>query len=159
MSGVFSRAERARSRSSLVIAGGLLGAVLLGGCDPADDFFSGRPSAMAQAHNAALDGSIDTMRAILEIPARFPQAGEQHHASWQESPIAWWLAPGGRQRTEAALTRLDARQLDALTRWLASPEPYGDNKRRAIAELRAAVAAARRDVAVRFSAPAAGARP
>ena len=119
----------------------LAGVLALTGCDQTDDFFSGRPSAMSQAHNAALDGSVGSMRGIFEIPAQFPDAREEHHSAWQESPLAWWLAPGGRGRIEAALGGLNSQQLAAAQRWLAAPEPYGEPKRRAIAELRIAVAA------------------
>ena len=116
---------------------------MLAACrDAADDFFHGRPSDMAMAHNGALDGGVDSMRTILLIPSRLPDAREVHHAQWQESPIAWWMAPGGRSRIEQALRQLDRAQLAKLQTWLAAPEPYGENKRRAIAELRQAVAAA-----------------
>lgn len=141
MSGVFSALYRCRRRLS---AGCLLAAALsLSACrDATDAFFAGRPSDMAMAHNKALDGSVEAMRELLAIPARFPQANETHYAQWQESPIAWWLAPGGRDRILAALARLTPAERDALAIWLAKPEPYGQNKQQAMAELRLAVATA-----------------
>ena len=150
MSGVFSepfwKMRRRQARTALFISL----TFMLGGCgDTADAFFSGRPSAMAVAHNGALDGSINAMRIIFEIPARLPQAKPEHHSAWQESPIAWWLAAGGRERIIAALAQLDRAQLIAAQHWLSTPEPYGDNKRHAIAELRHAAASALADKGAR----------
>ena len=95
--------------------------LLISGCrETADRFFSGRPSAMAMAHNRVLEGSLDSMIDLMRIPTRFPDAEPAHIYSWQESAIAWWRDAGGRERFVRAVSQLTPQEIDKLEIWIAA---------------------------------------
>lgn len=121
-------------------------AAALAACqDSADSFFSGRPSGMAMAHNKVLDGAVESMVAMLRVPARFPGATIAHQLNWQESPIAWWGAPNGRERMLAAASRLSPSEAQQLDNWLAAGDASRTAKKRAtLDEIRKDMSAIRR---------------
>jgi hypothetical protein len=97
----------------------LVVAVMPQGCrQDADSFFSGRPSGMAMAHNRVLDGTPESMLALMRIPQRFPDANETQRASWQESVVAWWNADTGRGRILATLPSLTPGERRSVEAWV-----------------------------------------
>lgn len=111
--------------------------ILTAGCaEGADDFFTGRPSGMALAHNRVLDGSLASMAELLVIPARFPAATPVQRAQWQGSAAAWWAQPATRVRLLKAVQGLETRQRLALLAWLAPlPDLTGPVTADGVAEL------------------------
>lgn len=99
---------------SLLITG-----VFFYGCqDEAGRFFSGRPSAMSMVHNQIIAGPSETMLELLKIPARFPDATEQHIAQWQFSTIAWWLNQDKHSLMLDSFSMLTSHEMNALQVWI-----------------------------------------
>jgi hypothetical protein len=84
----------------------------------ADAFFSGRPSEMSLVHNQIIGGPPESMRVLLVVPTRFPDANEAHIANWQESVIAWWQHPEKNQLMRATFAKLSRNELQTLKVWV-----------------------------------------
>ena len=128
----------------MVIA--LLGPVLLlAACrESADNFFSGRPSGMAMAHNRIIGGPPETMVALLQIPSRFPDATVAHIADWQESVIAWWGNVEKHDLLVESFRKITPEETHTLLTWLQVEAPSRSvPKAAALKELAAAARAAR----------------
>lgn len=89
------------------------------GCnDEADDFFSGRPSEMAMAHNRVIGGSSEAMIDLLKIPSRFPDATELHIALWQYSIVAWWRNNEKHELMKSSFNKISKNELYMLKVWV-----------------------------------------
>jgi hypothetical protein len=103
----------------LVILAVVVAANVLTGCkEGADAFFSGRPSEMSMVHNRIIAGGPETMLALLQVPARFPEATEAQISLWQGSVIAWWRHPEKRNTLVESFGKLSANELHALKQWV-----------------------------------------
>jgi hypothetical protein len=106
----------------------------------ADEFFSGRPSGMATVHNRIIGGSPETMVALLQVPARFPDATAAHIADWQESVIAWWGNAEKHDLLVASLGKITPEEARVLLSWVLVETPYRSvPKAAALKEIAAAV--------------------
>jgi hypothetical protein len=121
----------------------LASATLLLGCKPAaEDFFSGRPSKMAEVHNRILAGPPEAMVELLRVPSRFPDATDSHIGQWQASAVAWWRHPQKHQVMLASFKKLSRDEAAALKKWLrvrGKSQPLAEM--RALQEIEAAAAA------------------
>ncbi|MBI5189324.1 MAG: hypothetical protein HZA22_01420 [Nitrospirae bacterium] len=69
-------------------------------------------------HNRIIAGGEPEMLVLLRVPARFPDATDEHKADWQNSVVAWWLVPEKRPLMERGFGRLSEPELDAVKSWL-----------------------------------------